>query len=53
MVPGTRIPITIVLAYARDSGDDYVKHLLEDFPTLDEQGIKYAIDIAIKKLKEG
>lgn len=45
-IPGTRIPITLVLAYARDSGATFVDDLKEDFDLTDEQ-IEYAFNHAL------
>lgn len=51
-IPGTRIPVTLILAYARDSKSEYVEHLLEDFPVLSRSKIEEALEIAIEKIRE-
>lgn len=50
-IPETRIPVTLVLAYARDSGMHFIDHLKEDFNLTDEQ-IDYALNYAISVVND-
>ena len=50
-IPGTRLPTTLVLAYARYSGATFVDDLKEDFNLTDEQ-IDYALNYAISVVND-
>lgn len=51
IIPGTRIPVALVLAYVRDSKEEFISNLKEDFKLSDDE-IDYALNYAIKFLNK-